>query len=216
MRNLALASALVLLVHAFPAACVGVAQQERVFFGGMHSHTSYSDGSGFPDEAFARAHNVAHCDFWAITEHNHNVDMHPREPRKGMPPIGGNHALYGHFGELPSSGQAHPSLIAAANAATTDGIFVAIYGQEFSSISSGNHVCVFDVPEVIVTPNGAFKELLDWLKEPTHLDSTGQVAVVQFNHPSSTYRSQHIEYGMDDFGTEDEWVKQMGGWGEQG
>ncbi len=111
---------------------------------------------------------------------------------------------------MPHSGQAHPTLIAAANAATVNGSFIAIYGQEFSSLSSGNHACVFDVPEVITAPNGGFKDLVAWIKTPTHFDSTGQPAIVQFNHPNSTYRAQHIEYGMDDFGTDENWIAEMG------
>lgn len=196
-------------VLAFSLSSPACAQNEHVYFGGLHSHTSYSDGSGYPDEAFAHARDVAHCDFWAVTEHNHNVDMHPKEPRQGLPPIGGDHALYGHPGQVPAPGEPHPSLIAAANAATQNGHFVAIYGQEFSSISAGNHVCVLDVPEVIPAANGAFKDLAAWLRDPSHFDSTGKVAIVQFNHPASVYRAQHIEYGMDDFGTENDWVREM-------
>ena len=52
-------------------------------------------------------------------------------------------------------------------AITQDGQFVALYGQEFSSISSGNHVNVFDVPHVIddnAVPNGDYAALLNtWL-----------------------------------------------------
>src|SRR5215510_163157 len=47
------------------------AQTETVFFGNLHSHTSYSDGSGTPDEAYQHAREVAHLDFLAITDHNH-------------------------------------------------------------------------------------------------------------------------------------------------
>ena len=43
------------------------AQAEKVFFGNLHSHTSYSNGSGTPDEAYHHAREVAHLDFLAIT-----------------------------------------------------------------------------------------------------------------------------------------------------
>lgn len=35
----------------------------KVFFGNLHSHTSYSDGSGTPEEAYSQARDVAHMVF---------------------------------------------------------------------------------------------------------------------------------------------------------
>jgi hypothetical protein len=46
-------------------------QQEKVLFGNLHSHTSFSDGSGMPREAYLRARDIAQLDFLALTEHNH-------------------------------------------------------------------------------------------------------------------------------------------------
>jgi len=48
------------------------AQELQVFFGNLHSHTSYSDGTGTPEEAYRHARDVARLDFLAITEHNHD------------------------------------------------------------------------------------------------------------------------------------------------
>src|SRR6185437_3010008 len=87
------------------------------------------------------------------------------------------------------------------------------YGQEFSSISKGNHMNVFDVPDVIddrAVPNGNFAALInDWL--PAHLASDGKPAIVQFNHPFFR-RNDHyeLEYGRDDFGSDDEWIRRVG------
>jgi len=51
---------------------LGDAQEARkVYFGLMHSHTSFSDGEGTPDEAYTMA-KEAGLNFFAITEHNHN------------------------------------------------------------------------------------------------------------------------------------------------
>lgn len=77
---------------------------------------------------------------------------------------------------------------------------MAIYGQEFSTISSGNHVNVFEIDQVIdeaAVPNGEFGVLVDWLATKT--DSEHLPPIMQFNHPSSQYRSKGTEYGMDDF-----------------
>ena len=53
-----------------------------------------------------------------------------------------------------------PSLIATSNRFNVDGTSVAIYGQEFSSIGTGNHANVFEVPAVIVQNDGLEGRLL--------------------------------------------------------
>ncbi|MBE0518924.1 MAG: CehA/McbA family metallohydrolase [Thermoplasmata archaeon] len=42
----------------------------NLYFGDLHSHTSYSDGEGTPDEAFEAA-RAAGADFMAITDHHY-------------------------------------------------------------------------------------------------------------------------------------------------
>ena len=49
---------------------VSTSQAQQVYFGTLHSHTSYSDGSGKPNDAFKSA-KAAGMDFIAVTEHNH-------------------------------------------------------------------------------------------------------------------------------------------------
>lgn len=164
---------------AAPAAAAAVrATPVRVFFGNLHSHTSYSDGSATPADAFRHARDEAGLDFLAVTEHNH----------AGAPSsIPGNPALY--------NGPQATSLKSAAGRFTEDGVFVALYGQEFSSIGSGNHANVFEIDDVIQTfevPNGRWDNLLNtWL--PAHPDSQGQPPILLLNHPrfrgASTRRS---------------------------
>ncbi len=108
-----------------------VSQNLQVFFGNLHSHTSLSDGSGIPAEAYAHARDRAGLDFLAITEHNH---------RNAPSQLEDNPELY--------SGDSRFSLISVANRISQDGRFIALYGQEFSSIGSGNHANVLDVGEV--------------------------------------------------------------------
>jgi hypothetical protein len=59
---------------------------------------------------------------------------------------------------------------------------------------------------VIDVPNGEFDHLAnDWL--PAHLDSTGQPAIVEFNHPGDCHNACIAkEYGQDDFGTQSDWI----------
>jgi hypothetical protein len=44
--------------------------QYNLYFGDLHSHTSYSDGEGTPDEAFETARSAG-ADFLAITDHHY-------------------------------------------------------------------------------------------------------------------------------------------------
>jgi hypothetical protein len=75
----------------------------NVYFGNLHSHTKYSDGSGTPQEAFYWARYSAKVDFYAVTDHGEQVDPY----------------------EWWKTGQ-------YANAANQDGAFVAIRGFEWS------------------------------------------------------------------------------------
>jgi hypothetical protein len=184
---------------------VSVAAGPNVYFGNLHSHTSYSDGSGTPAEAYRYARDTAHLDFLAITEHNHSkaeLGLGKNDKRKDGILIAKDHALY--------NGPQQTSLMSAAKRANQDNAFVAIYGQEFSTISSGNHANVFEIGEVIdeaQVPNGEFKALLDWLE--TRPDSQQLPAIIQFNHPSKQYRNESTEYGIDDFDSRKEWRDRM-------
>ncbi|MEI9850102.1 MAG: CehA/McbA family metallohydrolase [Sphingomonas sp.] len=168
------------------------AAAQNVYFGTTHAHTSYSDGSGTPAEAYAMAEQAG-MDFLAITEHNHDAADGSGDREKGLL-IATQPTLY-----------AGPprSLIATANRVTRNDRFVALYGQEFSTISSGNHVNVFDVGSVIDSANGKYDQLVSWLG--TNRDSSGSTALVQFNHPGID--KPELEYGRDDFGGDDRrWV----------
>jgi hypothetical protein len=171
--------------------------QDRVFFGNLHSHTSYSDGSSTPAEAFRHARDVAGLDFLAVTEHNHAAAESGADPdRLDGILIATQPQLYNGSPQ---------SLVAAANAANRDGEFVAIFGQEFSTISSGNHVNVFGVEEVITVRSGFFRAFSRWLAEHPVGD---QPALLQFNHPWD-FDDSSREYGADDFGSHAEWVRRM-------
>ena len=185
----------------FLACAVSLAAQDNVYFGNLHSHTSYSDGSGKPAQAYKHARDVAHVDFLAITEHNHaQAEQGAAADRQDGILIAKDHSLY--------SGPASTSLISAAHAANKDGTFVALYGQEFSSISSGNHINVFEIPDVITVPNGAFDQLVTLLD--TVRDSRNKQPIVQFNHPGLNTKNPAKDYGEDDFASDAEWIDKMG------
>jgi hypothetical protein len=198
MKLLALSSFVLVFCLHNPVRLVAA---DLVFFGNLHSHTSYSDGSGTPSQAYKQARDTAKLDFMAITEHNHRLAESDAGDRADGRLIATRPELY--------VGPSSSSLIPTAGRYNKDGQFIALYGQEFSSISKGNHANVFEIGEVIddqAVPNGRFDLLLTWLE--THKDSTGQKAILQFNH-AKLLNDYGIEYGADDFGDQATWIAKM-------
>jgi lamin tail-like protein len=185
-------SAIVLAVTlSVPTVVLG---QEHVYFGNLHSHTSYSDGSGTPAQAYQFARDSAHLDFLAITEHNHSAAEGSGDRRDTLL-IAKNPTLY--------QGPQAAALIPTANRLNRDSQFVTLYGQEFSTIGGGNHVNLYGVKEVINVPSGRFDLLIDWLR--AHPDSLGRPIIMQLNHPT-LFDDTTKEYGADDFPSVAAWV----------
>lgn len=190
---LPLNAALLLIVFASPA----LAQVDQVRFGNLHAHTSYSDGSGTPKDAYTMACSSPGIDFFAITEHNHDKGD-GKGDRKDGKMIATRPELY--------RGKAS-SLVEMANRMDRPGRCVTIFGQEFSTINSGNHTNIFDIGDVITVPNGDYARLLEWIE--AHPDFGGSAPLLQFNHPA-TGRPAVRDYGRDDFGgSETSWVQAM-------
>ncbi len=162
-----------------------------VFFGLMHAHTMYSDGSGTPEEAFSRA-RAAGLDFMAVTAHNHSrAEGGADETRRDRVLIATNTDLYDSPDPVTFTRRltingidqmedvTAESLITAANDVTqTD--FVAFFGQEFSTISSGNHINVIGAESVLTIGNGEFDQLYTELADVGPGESP---PVLQMNHP---------------------------------
>lgn len=148
------------------------------YFGNLHSHVSELSrenniSKSTYEEAFTYAMDKGNLDFMAITIHNHLA-----EP------------------------DAYAKLISITNDPMyyKTGKFAPIAGQEFSTLSSGNHINIFEADAWIdpsEVPNGEFKEFYEiWI--PKHKT---KYTSLQFNHPNSTlfagYKRQ--EYGRDDY-----------------
>lgn len=172
-------------LHAFPCVCyrhvffcstailalVGidplpVHAQHRVYFGNLHAHSNLSDGYEqiSPEAAFAFARDVGHLDFLCLSEHNHMIDE----------------AEYEHLQTLAAS-------------LSTNG-FVALFGQEFSTINSGfNHTNIEGYPVVIPgTMNGKYRQVFEDVATWLAANPTASV-VAGFNHPGKIT----TDYGLD-------------------
>jgi hypothetical protein len=201
--------------------CMNVAAQidptQKVFYGLLHAHTLISDGSGTPVQAFTMSKSKG-LNFFAETPHNHNeAEQGAKGERRDGVMIANQHALYNGTNNVTVTRKwkinnvehtetitIKPLIKAARDA--TESNFVALYGQEFSSISAGNHVNVFGVDEVLEVDNGDFKGLLDRIK------TLSPPPVLQMNHPDvqmdlfyngddpKQKAKMFNDYGIDDLG----------------
>jgi len=94
-------------------------KQMNIYFGTLHAHTRYSDGSGSPADGYRWARDVAKMDFYVITDHAED--------------------LYGD--EWSTVGE-------QAKIFTQDGKFVALRGFEWSSVFDG-HANVYNTDNYI-------------------------------------------------------------------
>lgn len=186
-----------------------------VRYGLLHAHTWYSDGSGTPADAFERAGSLG-LDFLAVTPHNHErAEQGATGERRDGVLVATNPDLMNAPGDVTferrfrSNGATQtetvtsPSLVNAAAQATSS-TFVALVGQEFSSISSGNHLNVLGWNELLAVPNGDFAGLYAAFGDES--------PVLQMNHPdvhldlfyrgsdAATIGRMFNDYGFDDFG----------------
>ncbi|MCK6459437.1 MAG: CehA/McbA family metallohydrolase, partial [Planctomycetes bacterium] len=128
---------------------------------------------GTPADAFRYAREKGGLDFLALTIHSHMA--------------------------TPAEYAAIRDAAAEANR-RYGGAFCALAGQEWSTISSGNHVNILGATEICASPNGRYDALYErWLP------ARAEAPVVVLNHP---FRAQgeldrrllETEYGLDDFG----------------
>ncbi len=180
----------------------------KLYYGLLHSHTLFSDGSGTPEEAYQMAKDN-NLDFFAITEHNHSLAELGADERADKVLIANNHDLYNsnepvtftrHLTDGSEEEITAKSDIKAA-LDITDSTFLALYGQEFSSISKGNHINLFDYDKVINSDNGNFKQFYTGIKDAEANEH--YFPVVQLNHPvaiEDLNSTEPNDYGIDDLG----------------
>ncbi len=145
----------------------GLAPVMHCYHGDLHNHTSYSDGSGTPAEALATG-RANGLDFMALTDHSYALDDAEWE-----------------------------ATLAAVNAATVPGEFVAIRGAEWTQGSQG-HINVYNtVRHPMRSDMGyAYGDYVPGLEDGatvigfyTWMVHTGTIALdetgsfAQFNHP---------------------------------
>jgi hypothetical protein len=123
------------------------------YYGSTHAHSNWSDGgqptsacssgnaygSGTftPADVFSYARNTAGLDFWVVNEHNHLIQD---AIATNNPPV-----------TEAKVRQRYQDGLAAANAATVSGSFVAIYGMEWGVTSNTDqgHLTLLETPKLL-------------------------------------------------------------------
>lgn len=113
------------------------AQTYNFYFGNLHSHTDYSDGSNdgnapTPASAYTYVKSSLNMHFLGISEHNHNEST--------------NMSLSNWSG-----------LKTQTAAANQDGTFVCMYGVEWGTISTGGHFLIYEYDSLIGWNPGAYE-----------------------------------------------------------
>lgn len=136
----------------------------KAYFGIQHTHVAENgdDGQGTLAEAYTYARDKAKLDFLGVSSHAHMI-----------------------------TDDGYKSLKQAAGQFTQNGKFVALLAQEWSSISRGGHINIFEANERCPVDNGDWDTFYQrWL--PAH----PEIGWVQFNHPHPT---NVLEFGGSAF-----------------
>ncbi|MCI7136861.1 MAG: CehA/McbA family metallohydrolase [Clostridiales bacterium] len=165
---------------------VGTARYQ-LYFGQLHSHTTYSDGSGSLDAALDYVKNLpdsANVDFVAFTDHSNYFDKSGEANPEG--------ALYDMSLATAYSQEtwkSYKDAVAAFNASQSD--VVAIAGFEMTWSGGPGHINTFNTPGIVSrnnttlnnkTSDAGMKAYYALLSQPEGADSMSQ-----FNHPGSTF-----------------------------
>ncbi len=165
---------------------VGEAQY-NLYFGQLHSHTTYSDGSGTLKSALeyiAGLPESANVDFVAFTDHSNYFDSkNAANPEE---------ALYDTSKATAESIQLWNEYVGAAKSfnAEENGV-IAVPGYEMTWSGGPGHMNTFNTPGIVSrnnstlnnkTSDAGMKAYYALLSQPEGIDT-----VNQFNHPGSTF-----------------------------
>lgn len=166
--------------------------QFQLFFGQLHSHTQYSDGSGKLEDALSYVENLpasANVQFVSFTDHSNYFDGSKTSAGTANP----EGALYDM--SLASSDSqnlwnSYKSAVAAFNEKNA-GSVLALAGFEMTWSGGPGHINTFNTPGIVSrnnttlnskTDDAGLKAYYALLSQPEGADS-----INQFNHPGTTF-----------------------------
>ena len=161
--------------------------QYQLYFGQLHSHTTYSDGSGTLDAALDYVANLpedANVDFVAFTDHSNYFDT-----KTAANPEGALYDMSLASAYSQETWAAYKKAAADFNASQSD--IVALAGFEMTWSGGPGHINTFNTPGIVSrnnttlnnkTSDAGMKAYYALLSQPEGADSLSQ-----FNHPGSTF-----------------------------
>ena len=176
---------------------IGEATFQR-YFGQLHSHTQYSDGSGSLESALAYVKALpdnANVDFVAFTDHSNYFDKSGAANPEG--------ALYDMTKATEYSQQTWKSYKEAVAAFNADnaGSMVAIAGFEMTWSGGPGHINTFNTPGIVsrnnTTLNNKTKDAGLQAYYKLLSQTEGANSISQFNHPGTTF-GNFIDFGYWD------------------
>ncbi|HEX7608780.1 MAG TPA: CehA/McbA family metallohydrolase, partial [Candidatus Cryosericum sp.] len=138
----------------------------NIYFGGMHSHTNISDGTGTPQQAYDSA-KAAGADFMAVTDHSNWFD-------------GDSATVLANLAGGPSTEWA--GLKAAADANNVPGTFVGIAGFEMTWSGGPGHINTFNTVGYDTRTHSAMTLTAYYAQLALYPQS-----ISQLNHPGTTF-----------------------------
>src|SRR5450830_349653 len=138
----------------------------NIYFGGMHSHTNLSDGTGTPQQAYDSA-KAAGADFMAVTDHSNWFD-------------GDSATVAANLAGGPSTEWA--TLKAAADANNVPGTFVGIAGYEMTWSGGPGHINTFNTVGYDTRTHTAMTLTAYYAQLALYPQS-----ISQLNHPGTTF-----------------------------
>ncbi len=209
---------LAIVILLFPALLFAqLDRNQKTLYGLLHAHSMICDGVGTPEQAFITARDSG-LHFFAMTPHNHSAAEQGAKDRRDDVLIANQPDLYSGTqnvtvtrrwkegnNTLTETLSVKPLIKAAREISNQK--FVALYGQEFSTISKGNHVNVLGIDKLLDVEDGNFRAMLSELEKAS---AAGFAPVVQLNHPdvqedlfyngsnSSTRSKMFNDYGIDE------------------
>ena len=161
----------------------------QLYFGQLHSHTQYSDGSGTLDSALSYIRSLpvsANVQFVAFTDHSNYFDS------KNAPNV--EAALYDTTlvkdSDASHSWKTYKDTIAQFNKENA-GNMVAIGGFEMTWSGGPGHINTFNTPGIVSRNNSTLNNKTDDAGMKAYYallrQEEGKNSISQFNHPGTTF-----------------------------
>ncbi|HPI77695.1 MAG TPA: CehA/McbA family metallohydrolase [bacterium] len=132
----------------------------NLYYGDIHSHTSFSDGEGIPEEAFDYARTTGKADFWTVSDHLEQLDKR-QDLLEGAAPV-----------------DEFEHTMKVADEKDDPGKFAAFAGFEWATDVSQGHINVLNAKSIpSVNKTYRLKQFYKWIYDNPD-------AMMGFNHPA--------------------------------